>query len=614
MAAGSSGRGDGGLTAAAELLGLRRERSALVRKLIARGWPEGQARAAVWQGLRDRLLAHGRPELAAALYQEHLGTERQSAGVFYTPAYLAAYLTDLTLKPLTSRSGLRVLDPSCGAGIFLQAAAAYVPPAGLFGLDRDPEALALAAALVRSVAGGGNPHHLGIGDPGRAGAGPWLCAADALTDFPAGPGWEPGFDAVLGNPPWGADLGAAAAALTERYALARDQYDSYALFIELATGLLRPGGRLGYVVPQSLLAQPNYTALRRHLLNHYRLERLINLGDGVFRGVNQPCILLVATRRPAPDRSLYVFPGPRPADRRLLRRDGSHLPRLIAAQETAVNPDRFAANPGAVFDIWATDAEAALLARLQEQSSPWDRHVEIGRGVEIGKGGEVIRCPHCRLWNNIPLRGPDGGFRTKRCTSCRGAIGPADWDPADPETYQIIVHDQPVPGAVPFLPGEAVGRWRLGRPRWIRTGFAGIQYKDPGLYKGPKILVRKTGAGLTATLDPGGHYTSQVVFILRPRPGSALAPEYVLGLLNSRLNLWYYHCRLQDAGRNTFPYVTQTVIRSLLLKEAGPAEQAPIVAAVRELLAGGGAAAADRLDRHVARLFGLGPGERPWEG
>ena len=62
-------------------------------------------------------------ELISRLYEEFLGENRQDNGLFYTPSHFAKLLVDecLPLKKYNeiNLSDFKILDPSCGSGIFL---------------------------------------------------------------------------------------------------------------------------------------------------------------------------------------------------------------------------------------------------------------------------------------------------------------------------------------------------------------------------------------------------------------------------------------------------------------------------------------------------------------
>ena len=72
--------------------------------------------------------------------------------------------------------------------------------------------------------------------------------------------------------------------------------DSWSLFIERSLLALRNDGYLGFVVPNTLLINPNYFEIRSILLSAVKITHLINLGEGVFPGVSQPAMIIIAKK------------------------------------------------------------------------------------------------------------------------------------------------------------------------------------------------------------------------------------------------------------------------------------------------------------------------------
>ena len=103
--------------------------------------------------------------------------------------------------------------------------------------------------------------------------------------------------------------------------------------------------------------------------------------------------------------------------------------------------------------------------------------------------------------------------------------------------------------------------------RYMDTSRKGINYKDSAIYEGSKLLVRKTGIGIYATIDNSGAYVPQVVFIFKLKrtsgENSNYRLEYILGALNSRLMLYYYYKKFGDVEWKSFPYMTQKTIMQL---------------------------------------------------
>ena len=194
---------------------------------------------------------------AADRHQRRLPADvRKRRGVWFTPPELAGPTAARALAPLDDGRPLRVCDPAVGAGAFLLAAqqALTRSAAELVGVDVDPAAIAIAKTALTGCD---------------------LRVADGLRELP-----EESFDAVLTNPPWetlqdGAETKAELRALRGRFERqGAGKLYTYRLFVERAVRLLRPGGRLGMVVPASLWFDRDAASLRDLLLDECNWEWL----------------------------------------------------------------------------------------------------------------------------------------------------------------------------------------------------------------------------------------------------------------------------------------------------------------------------------------------------
>lgn len=187
---------------------------------------------------------------------------RRALGAWYTPAAIVEHVLDQTLDPVLaardSAVGLRVLDPACGDGAFLAAAGRRIrarfhtdPRPCLFGVDIDPVAVAAASPHGTVVEGDGLVLDLG-----------------------------PPFDVVVGNPPF---LGQLRRRTARAEAHGHGYADTAALFLDRAIALARPdGGRVGLVLPQSLLAARDTDKIRRHTLERSAFRSLWFAPDLMF--------------------------------------------------------------------------------------------------------------------------------------------------------------------------------------------------------------------------------------------------------------------------------------------------------------------------------------------
>ncbi|MBI3582843.1 MAG: N-6 DNA methylase [Nitrospinae bacterium] len=92
---------------------------------------------------------------------------------------------------------------------------------------------------------------------------------------------SPGFDCVIGNPPYGAT--------TERnfiknfYPATLQNSDVYSAFMEHGFSLLKLQGLFSFIVPVSWQTGVHYNLLRKDLLEKYRFDKLINLPFDIFK-------------------------------------------------------------------------------------------------------------------------------------------------------------------------------------------------------------------------------------------------------------------------------------------------------------------------------------------
>lgn len=205
---------------------------------------------------------------------------RRARGAFYTAHDVCDHVARSCIEPLLARprpagyAAACVLDPTCGSGAFLRAAAAVIDEldgsmigaARVHGLDIDPAAVESCRLLLALDARRRHPQ------AGHAAIDAAIAANIQVADAIATPEWSlrfpavmeaGGFAAVIGNPPYVRERSAGRPDLASLMTLACD--NTYAWVLERALEAVAPGGRLGMVLPVSLLSGDAFEPCRKLL-------------------------------------------------------------------------------------------------------------------------------------------------------------------------------------------------------------------------------------------------------------------------------------------------------------------------------------------------------------
>ncbi len=216
---------------------------------------------------------------------------RKARGAFFTPPAIAHFLTDWAIA---KNPEARVLDPTCGDGVFLLAAGERL------------RALGASSAAIRKQLTGVDVHSPSLDQARSYLREDKLDATLVQSDFfnvltPAQLGARVGWqDAVVGNPPFirYQEYGVQARKLAASAALAQGVRlnglaSSWAPLLVHAAGFLKPEGRLAMIVPAELLTVTYAEPIRRWLRHRFRTVSLV-LFDELQFDAEEQVVLLVA--------------------------------------------------------------------------------------------------------------------------------------------------------------------------------------------------------------------------------------------------------------------------------------------------------------------------------
>jgi adenine-specific DNA-methyltransferase len=486
--------------------------------------------------------------------------ERKVNGVFYTPSFLAEYLAKKVVGYFGKRKMANAIDPACGDSILLRKFANELETnekslPKIFGVDKDINAIVSSTSKFDDKSLKKFTTH--------------FIHADGL--FPvngknSNEGWSElrkelkakgGFDVAVSNPPWGAELnGYDPLALNFNFSLAKGQFDIFDLFVEVVLQNLNENGVYGLILPDSVFSQEQ-ARFRCLLSKNTTIHLIARLGEKIFPEINRACVIIVGRKAKAKsNHQVDCFRLSSNFKKRVISNELS-LEDVEKELSHKVPQSRFFKNDNCVFDIDLKTDEQETFDKIQNNSVIVQQFVKNTRGAEISKKGVVCQCPNCKHWMPYPK------LKQPKCSSCKASL--------NLETIakeKIILNHNGV-GNIKLKVGEDLYRFTSVSKSWINTLKEGINYKDLSIYNGDKILVRKTGVGITASLDYENAITNQVVYILKLKPAyeKKLSLEFILAVLNSRAMTYFLIKKFGENEWKSHPYLTQTILVKLPFPE-----------------------------------------------
>lgn len=466
---------------------------------------------------------------------------RVSSGCVYTPAAVArAIVAEVHVGPR------RVVDPACGAGVFLleaferayrrrleggalplQAAKAALSHE-ICGIDIDAQALAVAEFSLRALAFRLSGLNRDVPIDLRL-----TSALDALPDL------DGSCECVVGNPPFVEGRGlepAELAHLRRSFACASSgKVNLFAIFVERSLALLKDGGVMALVLPATFQRNTRYRPLRQLLLQH-TLESIKPLDPATFGSrVVETVVLRVRKKPPLKSSRVQLCDGATLQSRLPLGpvlRFCDHLPRALRRQ----------------------------IELMERHGVPLSDCFEVRDGISTG-------------FQPFPQR-LLGRREGSRFVAASGAASP----------FNPAVHKRIIDGCEfhSFTPIQWAGRFidydkrhehtppHPGRP-------FNCQLRDLSLYdRAEKIVTRQTARGLIATVDRERFLVRNSVHVTFAKPNlplGELSLDAFCACLNSAFYTDYLLAMTGEKGE-VFPQVHVSDIRCLpilpgLLKPGG---------------------------------------------
>ena len=316
---------------------------------------------------------------------------------------------------------------------------------------------------------------------------------------------------------------------------------------------------LAFIIPDSLFSDEN-KKLREYLLKNTQIRVIARLGEKLFHNINRATsVIILKNSVPTVDSTTTCYRLDT-TDRKKFLAGSLDIFDSYIQKKHSVLQKRFEDNQNYVFDIDARREEEFLLKKIETNHIDWNKVFHFGRGVEISKSGIVVKCEHCQSVQGYSKKQLKLG--RKVCQAC-GKITTVNKS----NIFKIISTTNKT-GYVPMYVGENLHRYSFDGIRYILPNVNGINYKSSKLYYPSKILIRKTGLGISACIDYESIYISQAIyscnFIKKNNP---VPLEYYLGVLNSRVMYYFYLKKYGENEWKSHPYLTKNIIFSLPIRE-----------------------------------------------
>lgn len=354
-----------------------------------------------------------------------------------------------------------------------------------------------------------------------------------------------GFDLVIGNPPYifasnQSFSDEMKSYYTRTYPLNNYQANTFGLFLELAFSLVRKGGGISYIIPNSFLTINQYKTLRHHILKTYDEITFINSKDKIFDEASiDVCIIEMFTKRPAK----------------------VNLGEIVNSEVnllTETNSDLLL-NQDVITISSANTSSQKLLIKIEAQSKVLENnygHVKDGlKAFERGKG--------------TPKQ------------------------PEDKEDFQKFKNEKPFfakeqvnSSYRKFLSGSDLQRYKINwSGQFLSYGKHLAAPRNASIFEGIRILIAripvKSRYTFRATLTEDNFVHEQSIEVITDLIGN---PKFLIGVLNSKVVSYYAIHRFDFLQRSTFPQMRLTQIKDFPIPDATESQQEDIAQVVEQLM------------------------------
>ena len=511
--------------------------------------------------------------------------KRKKDGVFYTPKYITKYIVDNTVGRLCTEKKeelglnidfdfqdyqksngsvnakgkelfhnlesykewllqLKILDPACGSGAFLNQALYFlieehkfiddliaeltnsplrifdtdktILENNIYGVDINEESVEIAklSLWLRTAQKGRKLSNLNnnikcgnslIDDPSVAGDKAFKWEEEFPEIFSKG-----GFDVVIGNPPY-VDIKALdkdlVNVLFDTYKTTENRINLYSIFIEKGYDILKKHGFLSFINPNSILVNSSYTKIRKMLLED--MTTIIKLPDAVFEDATVETIIFEFRKEFTTDKVNTI----------VYKKD-EKINFVDDLRMKQISKSNWKQNVNYNFNIYVSPEQFGLLQKIPESS------------IELGEIADFT-------------------------------LGITPYDKYKGHSKELIksrsFHSKTKEGDVfkPLISGGNIERYFISDmvKEYIKYGEWLGASRDERFFKSQRVLIRQIVSGKPPRIYAGytnkSLYYTQIGFGVIPKPNT-VSVKSLLAVINSSLINFYHKYSFLDLEKELF--------------------------------------------------------------
>jgi type I restriction-modification system DNA methylase subunit len=322
------------------------------------------------------------------------------------------------------------------------------------------------------------------------------------------------FDAVIGNPPWGANLSLNDKKyLSQKYKSFSGNHDSYLFFIEKLTTLVKSKGYASFITPDTWIKAPQAEKLRRIVLEKKGIKLITTLPSKVFKKVSANCIIFVLGRSNN-KRGCSINLMLHDSDLSLLEKEEFNDTYKVKVSYWSQSDD-------CQFQIYQKNEMAELFFKIKSSCTQARTYLDVMQGI----------VPYSRENHSEDIV-KNRLFHSSEKIS---------------EEYGV------------WIQGRSISRYKIktDKKEYLRYGKWLHRPRKKKYFEGPRILIQEITAGNPSRIsacccDSVLYHDPGIISCLNIGETDIL---FLLGILNSSFLSWYHRYSSPKGIRKAFPKV-----------------------------------------------------------